>query len=176
MESIESIEYNSNLMRRSWAERRIRAVESYRHLRCLQIYIQLVNIVNEDLIFTWKLLSLGICITSGYATIAYFSDHPVFGVMYCVMFLDCVIAYTVVYYKALQFPVTFRNAKMLVQHRAGLYCKSNKNQRMILQRQLMSIPPLGIKVGKFHILERTSIPVFLDYVVRNVVSLLVAYK
>ena len=160
----------------SWAQQRIQFTESFMHLRHLQMYVQLVNIVNQDLIFTWKLLCLGICIISGYATIAHFADYPLFGLMYCVMLLDCIIIYTVVYQRALQLPALFKKAKIYAQLCASLSHTNNRNQRMILQRQLMSIPPIGIKVGEFHILERISIPMFLDYVLRNVVSLLVAYK
>ena len=42
-------------------------------------------------------------------------------------------------------------------------------------RQARSIQPVGIKVGGFHTLERLSTPIFIQYVLANVVNMLVAY-
>ena len=138
--------------------------------------MQLLNIVHQDLIFTFKLLSLGICIVSGYAAIAHFGDYPIFGVMYCVLFFDSAIIYMVVYAKALLVPALFVKARVAIQQRLSRHRKMKKFENAIIQKQLISIPPVGIKVGEFHVLERTSIPVFLDYVARNIVSLLVALQ
>ena len=46
------------------------AEQTYRVLRCLQLYVGMVNVINLNLIFTWKLGSLGISIISGYAAVA----------------------------------------------------------------------------------------------------------
>ena len=45
--------------------------------------------------------------------------------------------------------------------------------KRILLRHLVSIPPIGFKVGDFHLLKRASTPIFIDYVVNNIVNLLV---
>ena len=47
--------------------------------------------------------------------------------------------------------------------------------RKLLAARVNSIPLAGVKVGDFHVLERTSTPVFLDYVLSNVVNMIVAY-
>ena len=57
-------------------------------MRRLQICIKLLNIVNQNMIFTWKILSIGMCITAGYAAIAHFGDHPIFGIMYYGILFD----------------------------------------------------------------------------------------
>ena len=113
---------------------------------------------------------------SGYAAISHFGDYPIFGVMYCVLFFDGAIIYTVVYAKALLVPALFDKARVAILQRLSRHRKMGKFEKAVMQKQLISIPPLGIKVGEFHVLERTSIPVFLDYVVRNIVSLLVALQ
>ena len=78
--------------------------EHYAALRCVQLYIALLNVVNSKLIFTWKLLCLGMCIMSGYAAIAHLSDHTVFGVMYFALFLEGSIIYAVMYEQAFKVP------------------------------------------------------------------------
>ena len=132
--------------------------------------------MHQDLIFTFKLLSLGVCIVSGYAAIAHFGEYPIFGVMYCVLFFDGAIIYTVVYAKAVLVPALFDKARVAILQCLSKHRKMNKFENAIIQKQLISIPPLGIKVGEFHVLERNAIPVFQDYVVRNIVSLLVAQQ
>ena len=54
--------------------------EANKSLRCLQMYVNIANIINHELIFTWKLVSLGVAIISGYAAIAHFKEHAIFGI------------------------------------------------------------------------------------------------
>lgn len=137
------------------------------------MFVLLFNIVNRNFIFTLKLLAIGIAITSGYAGIAHFKDYPIFGIMYYVLFIDVTIMYMLMYEKGFQVTDMFQHAKKLLQF------QTTKNGRVggrkILEKQFKSIPPVGIKVGEFHMLERTSTPVFLNYVLTNVVNMLVAF-
>ena len=66
--------------------------------------IRVCGVVNRNLIFTWKLGGIGISITCGFAAIAHFSEHPVFGLMYYVIVLEASFVYTVLYEKAFKFP------------------------------------------------------------------------
>ena len=145
----------------------------YLHLRALQLYITALNCVNQHLIFTWKMLSLGLCISSGYAAIAHFQEHPVFGVMYYVLFLEAALVYMLLYQKAFKVPVRFQTAKSLLRLNGSRL--GNKAERKLLEKKAMSIQPVGVKVGEFHTLERISTPLFLHYVLHNIVSMLVAY-
>ena len=146
---------------------------NYRTLRHLQLYIQLLNVVNQHLIFTCKLICIGVCITSGYAAIAHFMSHPVYGIMYVVLFLNCAPLYVLVYDKAFRTPSLLKHVKGTL--RLKLYRERNSFQRKIMDRRVMSIPMLGVKVGTFHVMERTSTPVFLHYVLSSIVSMLLAY-
>ena len=62
--------------------------------------------------------------------------------------------------------------KLMLRSTKGL----GKAERNMLKRQLRSISSMGIKVGEFHMLERSSTPVFLHYILTNIVNMLVAYK
>ena len=142
-------------------------------LRCIQLYVTVLNKVNRYLIFTYKVLSLGMTIVSGYAAIAHFRDHPMFGAMFYTLFCDGTLVYGLLYESAFKVPELFRRARSLLRlqgngARFGF-------QRKMLARQASSIQPVGIKVGDFHTLERLSTPMFLHYVLNNVVSMLVAY-
>ena len=154
--------------------RHVKDVEHiFSRLRCLQLYIKLLNTVNGKLIFTWKLLSLGLSIVSGFAAIAHFKDRLIFGIMYYAIFLDAVLIYALLYEKAFKVPELFDKLRKLLGRQAGRH--GTRFERKFVQRQVMAIPLLGIKVGEFHMLERMSTPMFFHYVLINVVSMLVAY-
>ena len=146
----------------------------YQTMRCLQLYITALNVVNRNLIFTAKLVCLGISITCGYAAIAHFSRYPVFGVMYYVICFEPLFAYTALYQKA--FMVPYLMAKARTALRLRVQSIPSEAVRTILVKQLRSIPQVGIKVGGFHLMERTSTPAFLHYVLANIVNMLVAFE
>ena len=93
--------------------------------------------------------------------------------MFYSLFFNLALTYTSLYEKAFRIPALFHEARMLMRLRSsdGKIGAGGK----ILKMQLKSIPVVGIKVGDFHMLERESTPVFLDYVLTNVVNMLVAY-
>ena len=130
--------------------------------------------MSQNVIFTCKLFCIGACIVSGYAAIAHFEDYPVYGVMYYVVFFDALQIYGLLYEKGFKVPALFEKAKANLMLRWS--SELGKPERKMLKRQLRSIPSMGIKVGEFHLLERTSTPVFLHYVLTNIVNMLVAHK
>ena len=147
--------------------------QSCNSIRSLQLFIGLFNIANRHFIFTAKLLCIGVGIISGYAAIAHYKDHPVFGVMYYAIFTDVFLIYALIYEKGFKVSDGFQRAKNLLRLHATKTGRSF--ERKILEKQLMSIPTVGFKVCEFHMLERTSTPVFLHYVLTNVVNMLVAF-
>ena len=135
-----------------------------------------LNTVNRNLIFTWKLLCIGLCIITGYAGIAHFNEHPIFGLMYYFVFFDAALVYILIYGKAFNTPALFEMAVQETLLRLGKESKLGDHlQRNILARQFKSIPLMGVQVGQFHTLERTSIPIFVHDVLTNIVSMLVAF-
>ena len=98
--------------------------------------------------------------------------------MYSVLFLHLAVSYIIVYEKAFVVPEMFHEAVSMISHRlrrrrlrygATLYCKENR----FLEKEFQSVRKAGVTVGDFHTLERTSTPVFVDFVLRNVVNMLV---
>ena len=147
---------------------------SLNKLRCLQLHVTLLNSGHENIIFTCKLTSIGISIFCGYAAIAHFEDYPIFGIMYYTVSVNASLIYMLIYEKGFKVLDMFHRAKNTLRLRGSRY--GRRHQWKILDRQLLSIPSVGIKVGDFHMLERTSTPIFLHYVVTNIVNMLVAYQ
>ena len=148
--------------------------EYYKALRSLQLYLTVLNGVNKNLIFTMKVNCLGFSIASGYAALAHFSDQPVFGTMYYVVFVEALFIYSAIYEKAFRVPHLMSKASRACRLRARSL--TSKFLRTGLERQFKSIPAVGIKVGEFHTMERTSTPVFLHYVLVNIVNSLVTFN
>ena len=142
----------------------------YSTLRTLQLYVSMLNNVNGDLIFTWKLVSISVAIMNGYAAIAHFAEHPIFGVMYYILLVDCAFIYTVIYEKAFKIPQLFDQAASCALLRI------RRNRTNVFRRQILSIRRTGIRVGHFHQMERTSTLIFLNYVVTNIVNMLVSFR
>ena len=70
-------------------------------------------------------------------------------------------------------PTMIQDIKKTMKLSASKECR--KAVRKVMVRQLASIPLVGIKVGEFHTLERVSTPVFLHYIVTNIVGILVTW-
>lgn len=117
--------------------------------------------------------SLGMSIVSGYAAIAHFKYHPMFGVMFYTLFCDGTLVCMLLYEGAFKVPELFQMTKSLLRlSGSGV---PYGFQRKVIARQARSLQPVGIKAGDFHTLERLSTPIFIQYVLTNVVSTLVAY-
>ena len=149
-------------------------MDLYKSMRQLQLFVTLFNLVNQYMLFTSKLICISVSIVSGYATIAHFNDYPIFGIMYCVIFFDLLLMYALLYEKAFKVAELFEKAKaiLILQSRRSVA----GDDWEILRRHVKSVPTLGIKVGQFHMMERTSTPVFLHYVLSNVVNMLVVFR
>ena len=99
----------------------------YKALRSLQLYITVLNVVNSNVILTMKVAFLGMSITSGYAAVAHFSDQPIFGIMYYVVFFEALFIYAVLYQKAFNVPELISKASIACQLRAQ--CLGNRAER-----------------------------------------------
>ena len=135
-----------------------------------------VNEVHSYIIFTFKMYCISLCIANGYAAVAYFSKNPLFGVMYCVVLFDCLCLYAVMYDKAFQIPRHFDNALKTVMLRERLNCTNHDRVQEFHEKQLRSVPRAVVKFGDFHTLERTSTPVFIHQVFKDIVNMLVGFK
>lgn len=105
----------------------------------------------------------------GYGAIAHFGEHPVFGVMYYDILFNIIFIYTLIFERAFKIPQLFDQA---TKH---ALLRMRGNGTPVLSRQLLSIPPIGVQVGHFHKMERVSTLIFVDFVLTNIVSMLVAY-
>ena len=146
---------------------------TYRALRHSQLYVGIVNEVNSYVIYSWKSICVFMCVGAGYAAIAHFTDYPVFGVLYHVIAVFAAFVYIFSFDQAFKIPSLFEYAakEAMLHARIG-----NPESVKIFKLQIKSIPRIGIKVGEFHMMERQSTLLFVDFVLGQIVSLLVANR
>ena len=111
---------------------------------------------------------------NGYAALAYGGKHPEFGLLTFCVFGDIMFLYAFMYEKAFAIPEGLGRVKRGLRMRVR-QCRTSGATKMVTM-QLKSIPAVGIKVGNFHTLQRVSTPIFVDYVVCNIVNLLGTLK
>ena len=146
---------------------------TYRALRNLQLNVMLFNEGNAYLIFSFKLLCISIAVSCGFGAIVCFHFNRTYVISSGLLSLDVVVTYCVFYEKAFAIPDGAKDLKsemLVVVHGNRMIPKAEKVRQA---KKIRAIPSLAIRVGDFHTMERTSTPVFIDFVVRSVMSLLV---
>ena len=144
--------------------------------RELELELKLFNLAFSDVLWLFKLTCWNINILAGFAAIQLIKLNPPLATIYAFFFLVCIVLYIAIF--GLAFGVTERTEdfrEVLQLAIAGLSLPAQKSQKYG-QRILKSIPKVAMRVGGFHAVERESVPIFLDFVVKQIVSLLLAFK
>lgn len=131
------------------------------------------NELNAYIIFTFKLYCISTAVICGFGAIVCAHYKPVFGLLSAAICVDVSAMYVIVYKKAFAVPQGIWEVKkaMKVQiHGTGFRFKKNRDGWL---KSVRAIRVFGIHVGHFHTMERQSAPIFIDFVIQNVVSLLV---
>ena len=134
--------------------------------------VNLFNTGHRNIVYVIKLHCIAGSTMNGYAALAHGWKTPVFGCLAFCVFCDLMFLYGFVYEKAFAIPEGFGKVKWNLKMRMRLW-RTGRTAKMV-NMQVKSNPDVGIKVGDFHTLERVSTPVFIDYVVRNIVNILVS--
>ena len=143
-----------------------------RRIRAIQLLVNMFNFGHRNVIYCIKLLCITLAIVNGYGAIANGGSNVVYLLLASSTSCDMIFLYAFVYEKAFAIPDGFERVKhALVAESRGLRWAQSKK---ILLRQVRSIPSVGLRVGDFHVLERESTPVLVDYVLKNIVNLLVS--
>ena len=140
-------------------------------IHVVQLMVSLFNVGHGNVTYCIKLLCITASIVNGYSAIAHGREDVLFLLFASCVTCDMVCFYAFMYEKAFAIPDGFERVKRaLIFQTQGL---RNTGLRKIIRKQLGSLPPVGLKVGDFHMLQRESTPIFVDYVLRNIVNLLV---
>ena len=123
----------------------------------------------------FKNISTSISIVGALFVIRYATEYPIMGVVCMLTTVDALVFYSFIYEKAFQVP----DRTEMVKRQVKVMVEAVKEGQMVKRSMLKiikSIPPLAVKVGDFHTMERTGTLTFLNFVFCQIVGLLVAFK
>lgn len=141
-------------------------------VREVQLVVNMFNIGHRYVIYCTKLFCITCATVNGYGLIAHGgAGNLVYTLLTFTMFVDMLFLYAFVYEKAFGIPEGLDSVKRALG--SSIQGIGVVRGRKILRRQVRSVPIVGFKVGDFHMLERESTPIFIQYIVTNIVNLLV---
>ena len=150
--------------------------ECFRQLRHLQLSVLLFNQLNSYIIFTFKIFCIYVAVVTGFGAIVSSGSNPIYGAFCALVFVDMTAVYGFVYEKAFAIPNGIREVKSLIKVRVYASRKRLWMGKLEMVTKLRAIPAFGIHLGDFHTMERTSTPIFVDFVIRNLAGLLVLLR
>ncbi|CAG7730008.1 unnamed protein product [Allacma fusca] len=141
----------------------------------MELLIRLVNYGYAPAVYTLKMSLMIVAIVTGCFGFMHFSANPSLAVFLLVMWWYCMVIYGAAFGRAYCLQENMEVIKSeLVRHTQimgtqGLYAR-------LIKKRIKSIANVGLKVGEFHTMERESTPIFIDHVVKTVVSTLMVFR
>ena len=121
-----------------------------------------------------QLLLLSNTILTGSSAIRIIHTNPLMGVPYIYICFAVIVDYIGMFQFAYQVEEKFEDLKRMLEIKSMFLV--NPVERKYYTRVLKSIPRMGIHVGGFYRVEREAVPVYIDFSVKQIVSLLLAFK
>ena len=135
---------------------------------CMTIY----NVSTAGIIFSHKLVCLINSIVGLYFLIRLIFVQPAVSVLFVILAFDAITFYTVMWDNASLIPLMIG----ILKAETDVVALGSIMNRVFYRSVSRSIPCVGVRVGGFRNMERDSTLIFVDFVLHNVVSLLIAVK
>ena len=143
-------------------------------VRELELHLNFFNLVFADVLWGWKLELLSLTILCGFSAIRIIHTNPLMGVVYIYMGFTVIVTYVGMFKFAYKVEEKFEDLKRMLEIKSMFLV--NPIERKYYARVLKSIPRMGIRLGGFNRVEREAVPVYIDFSVKQIVSLLLAFK
>ena len=148
--------------------------DGYRLAREVHLALKIFNLSAAGIIFSHKLLSLCGGIVGLYFLLRLILFQPLLSLFFFALAFDSIVFYTVIWDNACLIPVLMKEMKNQFDMAAAVVRAVNTHQYW--RSVSRSIPCIGVSVGGFRGMERDSTPILVEFVVRNVVSLLMTFN
>ena len=145
-----------------------------RKLRKLQLQVQLFNETNALVIFAFKNVLQGAVMICGASGLQFFHKNLALSLVNFVVVVQCFLSYGFMYGKG--FDVRRKVQRLQLMAILELNLQGNGIDGKYLQRCVLSARIPGIRVGTFHLLQRTSIPQFVDFSVKHIARMIILLR
>ena len=139
----------------------------------VQLYAQLFNKVNSWFVEVLKMGAIGACILHGYVGIRFGQNNILIALFYAFIHVVAFVAYCAIFQRAYRLGDMQKQLKQELSAVCGR--RTNRSFRNEMLRATAALQCKGMQVGSFHEMERNSALIFIDFVERQLISLLVAF-
>ena len=145
---------------------------TWRQFQNLLVRVRIFNVGNAAIVFVVKCVGLSIGIAGLSALLLLqFQGNLVLLLITSYMGFSASLAYSAFYYNAYGVSKGLQSAK-----RELLKVPRTELDQALMSRRLLSVSPKGIWVGSLRTFERESFLIFFDFVIRAVMSIVLAFK
>jgi hypothetical protein len=141
----------------------------------IKLKICLFNLSFSLVVFLTKLIALSASVLGGFGALKLLHSNIPFALFYGLCFFEGNLLYSILFNRAFKIPERVSQVKMEMLMGSSRWRGSSRECRGI-QRFVMSVGWLGLWSGNFTTLERESVLLFADFAIRQVVSLLLAFR
>ena len=148
--------------------------EAFGTLRELQMFLKIFNRVFSQLLWQTKLCCFLFTITSQFAAIRLIHSNPLLALFYASIGLVSNVVYFGIFQFAYKVMKKVEDLLELMEIKSTLLVNSKemKYWKMVFR----SIPGMGIEIGGFGPVEREAIPIFVNFSINQIVSLLITFN
>ncbi|CAG7825297.1 unnamed protein product [Allacma fusca] len=144
------------------------------HCRKIQLLLQYFNTCFSYTVFTFKIYSIcGSIAMTSFGILLTKTKLPI-ALAYLVAGMQAICVFAIIFQKAFTVPAGMRKYKNKILQIVKLY--KLQIPREDFARRVRSIHNTGIAVGIFQKLQRSSTPVFLDFITRSIARVLIAFR
>ena len=148
--------------------------EAFGTLRELELHLKFFNLGFSNSLWLIKVAIVGITVLGGFSAIRIFHRNPFLGLVYISLGLANIISYVGVFQFA--YKVTDRMKKLVEVMEVTSARLVNSEEKKYWKRRLKSVPRMGMSLGGFNRVEREAVPIFADFCVKQIVTLLITFK
>ncbi|CAG7724244.1 unnamed protein product [Allacma fusca] len=142
--------------------------------RQLHVLTRLFNLVFNYVTYFLKISCITVPVLFFWFTVQFSDEYPLISLMYFSLGLQTFVGFTSGTGNGFEIPMIFNEFKNSIMFAADRL--EIKFWRQYTKRQLRATPCLGIEVGKFHTLQRATVPEFIQTIATTVANLLVAFQ
>ena len=166
----------SNVFRRRETIRNVSAEleDSMKILRELELHLKFFNISFGNVLWGCKVFYLSLTILSGFSAIRLIHTNPDFGFLYTYICFLCSALFIGMFQFAYKVTEALENLRKWMEILSVDLV--NVEERKYWAGVFKSIPRMGMSLGIFNRVEREAVPIFIDFCLKQIVSLLLAFK
>ncbi|CAG7784757.1 unnamed protein product [Allacma fusca] len=131
------------------------------------------NLVFAGISFNLKCTCIISAIVELSFAVKYFSVSPVEGLANFLLGINSMVIYPAIYNNCFRIPEQVPRLKKQIRVRSRSL--PSKISITLARQELEALPNLGIKDGSFRTFQKSSTPIFVDFVIQNVVALLISF-